>query len=520
MPDAGSDRAALVVVRGIGNQAAGSVAAKVARLVADAPPADGAGDGESGLEHRSVTVDGRPVTVREAHWASSSHPDNPPWVRGVLGVVAEFAHAVWDGLRGAVRPDPSSTRWGVAPELLYLACVAGLVWTPPEAWKANVYSLSLLALLLHSTWFVVARRRRLDSGDGWRRSLVWLGDAVAIVVRPVLVPLVCLALVVLAILALAAVPINLLGMAICAVPRSVGSLLGKVRLGWLARWLHRFTWMILVLPVHSYLQLLKAFVNVGSILLTERGWIVRLRALLWLPALVAAALALLFFCEMLIVIPYALIAKSFAGDLEHGLGVTLVTLAIVYAIYLVLVRLFVPILDVLLDISNYHLASRNERDRYLEAIDAAVGELRTEGVGEVHLLAHSLGTVLVYDWLSRPAAAAEVRSLHTLGSPLDKFWFVDHDRERRASPSAIAAGLEAGWTNLWAWSDPISGALRRFDAGERRVANRRLRWLGAPLLSHSAYWESPVLQGSLRRALGAGSLAPGSSAPGSSAAGG
>ena len=85
--------------------------------------------------------------------------------------------------------------------------------------------------------------------------------------------------------------------------------------------------------------------------------------------------------------------------------------------------------------------------------------------------------------------------LHTIGSPLDKFWYIDHSHARRHSDQkGLENRISHVWINYWAYSDPVSGRLNHYDAPGLRVINKRLRWLGLPLLSHVRYWnESEVI---------------------------
>ena len=129
-------------------------------------------------------------------------------------------------------------------------------------------------------------------------------------------------------------------------------------------------------------------------------------------------------------------------------------------------------------------------DQLVKAAESAV---------TVHIVAHSLGTVITYHALSGlrfepegrtdagaiQAAIAKVSHLYTIGSPLEKvrfFWpKLFHD-----GPSLAKGRLQ--WENFVSWFDPVAGTLHRFGRwGE--VRNRRLLG-GGFIRGHVVYQHS------------------------------
>jgi len=135
-----------------------------------------------------------------------------------------------------------------------------------------------------------------------------------------------------------------------------------------------------------------------------------------------------------------------------------------------------------------------------------------DGCSEIHVVAHSLGTVVTYHALSsygvdpgRPDGAAvreavnRVRHIYTTGSPLEKIRFL-WPRLRATADSA--PDLHLRWDNFVSWCDPVAGRLRRFDAWGRVVNHRMLG--GGFITGHVAYERSPVFLASLFDGLSGG----------------
>lgn len=133
-----------------------------------------------------------------------------------------------------------------------------------------------------------------------------------------------------------------------------------------------------------------------------------------------------------------------------------------------------------------------------------------DGCSEIHVVAHSLGTVVTFHALSGlrfdaaqradaeaiRAAYAKVRHLYTIGSPLEKirfFW------PRIVSEEAALGKRAIEWDNFVSYFDPVAGALRAFpDWGE--VRNHHLLG-GGFVRGHVVYEHSPKFLGTLTRGL-------------------
>jgi hypothetical protein len=130
-----------------------------------------------------------------------------------------------------------------------------------------------------------------------------------------------------------------------------------------------------------------------------------------------------------------------------------------------------------------------------------------DGCAEVHVVAHSLGTVIAFhafsgfrfeaaggaDANALRSALRKVRRLYTIGSPLEKirfFW------PRLIPPGPGLCG-PIRWDNFVSWFDPVAGALTRFG-GWGEVVNHRLLG-GGFLRGHVVYEHSPVFLQALIR---------------------
>jgi hypothetical protein len=121
-----------------------------------------------------------------------------------------------------------------------------------------------------------------------------------------------------------------------------------------------------------------------------------------------------------------------------------------------------------------------------------------DGCEVIHVLAHSLGTVVAYHALTGLGQADgearhAPRRLFTIGSPLEKIRFFWPWTVRRESPSAHP---EFRWTNFYHSLDFVSGKLRRFGAWAP-LDNVRLKGGGGILRSHVVYEQSPEFLGAL-----------------------
>lgn len=133
-----------------------------------------------------------------------------------------------------------------------------------------------------------------------------------------------------------------------------------------------------------------------------------------------------------------------------------------------------------------------------------------EGCDDIHVLAHSLGTVVAYHALTglngHPGAGerreeivqatSRVRHLHTLGSPLEKIRFFWPGLMPGNPPLGGACPL---WDNHVSWFDPVAGMLGRFQ-GFQPVRNHRLLG-GGMLRAHVVYEHSDVFLKSLAESM-------------------
>jgi hypothetical protein len=146
--------------------------------------------------------------------------------------------------------------------------------------------------------------------------------------------------------------------------------------------------------------------------------------------------------------------------------------------------------DVALYVSPQTLGGRTRRDAILGRFDRAL-RLAAGECDRVHVVGHSLGSVIAYEGLAATGAGRPpVDTLVTVGSPLDKyrhFWPI-----RRDSASTMRTTPAWNrWVNVTDIVDPIGARLHRFPATadgpgpENRVISHRI----APTSAHNDYWE-------------------------------
>ena len=141
---------------------------------------------------------------------------------------------------------------------------------------------------------------------------------------------------------------------------------------------------------------------------------------------------------------------------------------------------------------------------------------RNDGCGEVQILAHSLGTVVAYNALTRhqtPGPEHDVppiTRLYTIGSPLEKFLFIWTrlvssslaGPELQRNGMTIARGQDLQWLNFYSPLDLVSGRLKRFRQWGA-LQNIRLWGLGGLVKAHTSYYPHPVVIAHLAKGLGA-----------------
>jgi hypothetical protein len=130
---------------------------------------------------------------------------------------------------------------------------------------------------------------------------------------------------------------------------------------------------------------------------------------------------------------------------------------------------------------------------------------QADGCAAIHVVAHSLGSVVTYHALSGlgfeggdavRAACAHVRRVYTIGSPLEKirfFW------PRLTPDGPPLGGAKIEWDNFRSYFDPVAGRLRQLaEWGELR--NHGLLG-GGFFRGHLVYEHSPVFLAALTRGL-------------------
>ncbi len=155
-------------------------------------------------------------------------------------------------------------------------------------------------------------------------------------------------------------------------------------------------------------------------------------------------------------------------------------------------------------------AAEHVYERIVQRFYDQLLKAQADGCETIHVVAHSLGTVVAYHALTGlgfdagtrtdtdaiRSALAKVRRLYTIGSPLEKirfFW-------PRLTPAGAAFGTPAfQWDNFVSWFDPVAGTLKRFDEWGK-VSNHRLLG-GGFVRGHVVYEHSPVFLGVLVRGL-------------------
>lgn len=129
-----------------------------------------------------------------------------------------------------------------------------------------------------------------------------------------------------------------------------------------------------------------------------------------------------------------------------------------------------------------------------------------EGGTRVHLVGHSLGSVVGYHLLTRRLAPGAVERFITIGSPLEKVRFL----WARLFPPMTGSYFE--WINYFTLADPVSGRLKRFSVNDRvPVRNERLWGVGGYGHAHIGYFRHPRVACDLASGLG---LMPAARPPG------
>jgi hypothetical protein len=520
----------LLIVHGIGNQQPGELTEVVASALAGTEPCQKkyrgffnriyrpgsrSSEDQERTDLKKISIDGVPVVIHEANWASLSHPDNPPYIRYKSDLQSEFFGTVcsaWNVAQNSflgAKTNQSSLgkksniSWLAIAGISTVLMVALIILNPFglfvsslwEEYGSTALGVVLIAVLPYTIINALRRWKREthNSSLPWWRSL-FINLPLAVILgffRPFSFFLFLLigaeALLMFSVPVLITYPLRIIGWLLAYPFRGVGILCSHLRLQFVRRWVHKIGWIMIALPFLSIVASVRATGNLFSILFLEKGIITRIMAILGLLAVYIVFLVLILVCEFMIIpitIPFLF---------PHlDLPTLIFILIFYYPLALLVLNISLPAIDLILDVVNYHVSAYADREDYFEHMDKGVITLRTAGCNEIHVLAHSLGSVIVYDWLhARRPESHPIAVLHTIGSPLDKFWYVDHTQERRFEDHQGLQGLVSrAWVNYWAFFDLVSGELNHYDAPGLHVTNIRMRWLGILILSHARYWQN------------------------------
>jgi hypothetical protein len=168
-----------------------------------------------------------------------------------------------------------------------------------------------------------------------------------------------------------------------------------------------------------------------------------------------------------------------------------------------------------MDVDLQRLApkSREITGRFVEVLEQAT---QRDQCSSIHVLAHSLGTVVAHHALARhtearpsTAAAARITRFYTIGCPLEKIrFFWPKLFEKRVDGAVMREGrviaeVDASlqWCNFWSQADAVSGKLSSFP-GLPEPTNRPAHGLGGFFTAHVRYLGNPgVLSLVLKEAL-------------------
>jgi len=148
-------------------------------------------------------------------------------------------------------------------------------------------------------------------------------------------------------------------------------------------------------------------------------------------------------------------------------------------------------------------------ERILDRFQSAWERARADGPpnGEIHVIAHSLGSVIAYHGMAQRLPEKSIRRFVTIGSPLEKVRFL----WAKLFPAKLQWTCD--WLNFHTPSDPVSGKLKRFDVGkQRRVQNFRLWGVGGYGEAHVGYFRDPRVMRVVAAGLGASASASSKSA--------
>jgi hypothetical protein len=130
------------------------------------------------------------------------------------------------------------------------------------------------------------------------------------------------------------------------------------------------------------------------------------------------------------------------------------------------------------------------RERLLHRVKSAVRFLEDKGCHAIVFVAHSQGSIIVFEYLKNllPAAegSAHRRAVVTFGAPLDHLYaHYFHDYANVGETLGQLKGSVASWTNLHRIDDPIGNSIRGSDGWMTDIA------MGKG--GHTKYWEETAV---------------------------
>ena len=492
-------RIGLLALHGIGDQKPGSVAEPLATLYADS-------DTKPYKVHNlcwSVSTNGQTLLIAEANWSQNSSPDNLPEIRLATHIFHRMLDSVVEGFRGCfglAKYVPRSTApwiWAILT-LFYPLILFGPVFLGVEV-KKEIHTFLFYFLIVGSLLFLPIFFRFTETLD-IKKGILPLRVVISCL-------LTFLYLVFFSPFSLILIMTSIFIILYIFLPTIVAWPLVQIirklsksgAFGRITLWVHHITWLALIGPVQGLTQVAYSTWNILLYACIGPGSIVSRILIYYSVSFLVWPLAITFSMLWIagIASPIFISATLFFEGFEFLPSfIWLLPLGIA----LVVAKFALPLVDLLLDVSRYHLASLEERKKYTKYARDGIMHLRSQGCTEIHILAHSLGTVIVYDWLrsTLDEERKDVLSLITIGSPLNKFWYIDHGYQERIQDieGSVVAGLT--WHNFYAWSDPIASRLRKYGAG---IIEHRLRWLGIWGIAHVNYWTNDEVTSTVRKQL-------------------
>lgn len=475
-------RVGLLAFHGIGDQKPGSVVEPLASLYADA----GTEPYQLNGFCWSVSNKDQTLLIAEANWSQISSPDNLPEIRLATHIFSRMLNSVVEGFRGNLGLDkylPGSTLGGIWAILIFFS--AFLFWFGFYIEEIQLQSLAVIVGIL--MFFPICFR--LTVSLNIKKEALLLRVVIScLLFFPLLSHFCAVPFILLTIIIFMIAYIFFPSFVVWPLVQSIKELSKRGAFGHITVWVHRITWAALIGPVQGFTQVAFGTFNILLFACIGPGSIISRILLYYSLLLIILPLAQIFMTLWILAVasPIIFSVKLFFDDFGF---LPSVTWLLPLGIALVVAKFALPLVDLLLDVSRYHLATLEERKKYTEYVRDGIMDLREQGCTEIHILAHSLGTVIVYDWLrgTLDKERKDVRSLITIGSPLNKFWYIDHGYQERIQDieGSVVAGV--AWHNFYAWSDPISSRLCNYGAG---IIEHRLRWLGIWGIAHVNYWDN------------------------------